>query len=118
MEYDIRVGDDSDTPSLDLVLKTHTLLVDIDSNLSENISLKSGFMARYQDNFADPSTGVRRLIPDYEKYDLGVYGISTAQLQDNWLLEAGARFDFTYMDVFKFYRTSFLGIKKLCCPIS
>ena len=107
LEYDIRVGDDSDTPSLDLVLKTHTLLVDIDSNLSENISLKSGFMARYQDNFADPSTGVRRLIPDYEKYDLGVYGISTVQLQDNWLLEAGARFDFTYMDVFKFYRTSF-----------
>ncbi|WP_052085158.1 TonB-dependent receptor domain-containing protein [Cellulophaga sp. E6(2014)] len=107
LEYDIRVGDDSDTPSLDLVLKTHTLLVDIDSNLSENISIKSGFMARYQDNFADPSTGVRRLIPDYEKYDLGVYGISTVQLQDNWLLEAGARFDFTYMDVFKFYRTSF-----------
>ncbi|MBO0592344.1 TonB-dependent receptor [Cellulophaga sp. E16_2] len=107
LEYDIRVGDDSDKPSLDLVLKTHTLLLDIKSDLSENNTLKSGIMARYQDNFADPSTGVRRLIPDYEKYDLGVYGIGTFQLQDNWVLEAGARFDYSYMDVFKFYRTSF-----------
>ena len=107
LEYDVRVGDDADTPSLDLVLKTHTLLLDVDSKLSENITLKSGIMARYQDNFADPSTGVRRLIPDYEKYDVGIYGISTFQVQGNWLLEAGARFDYTYMDVYKFYRTSF-----------
>jgi iron complex outermembrane receptor protein len=107
LEYDIRVGDDSDTPSLDLVLKTHTLLLDVDSKLSENTTLKTGIMARYQDNFADPSTGVRRLIPDYEKYDLGIYGISSFQLNDNWLAEAGARFDYSYMDVYKFYRTSF-----------
>lgn len=107
LEYDIRIGDAADTPSLDLVLKTHTLLLDIDSKLSENTTLKSGIMARYQDNFADPSTGVRRLIPDYKKYDLGIYGISSFQLKENWLVEAGARFDYTYMDVYKFYRTSF-----------
>ncbi len=107
LEYDIRVGDDADTPSLDLVLKTHTLLLDVNSKLSENTTLKSGIMARYQDNFADPSTGVRRLIPDYEKYELGIYGISSFQINDNWLAEAGARFDYTYMDVYKFYRTSF-----------
>lgn len=107
LEYDLRIGDDSDTPSLDLVLKTHTLLVDIECKLSDNTTLKSGIMAGYQDNFADPSTGVRRLIPDYEKYDFGIYGISTFQIKDNWLMEAGARFDYTYMDVYKFYRTSF-----------
>ncbi|MBU2995669.1 TonB-dependent receptor [Cellulophaga baltica] len=107
LEYDIRVGDDSDTPSLDLVLKTHTLLLDLDSKFSDKTTLKTGIMARYQDNFADPSTGVRRLIPDYEKYDIGIYGITSFQLNDNWLAEAGARFDYTYMDVYKFYRTSF-----------
>ncbi len=107
LEYDIRVGDDADKASLDLVLKTHTLLADLDSRLSDKINLKSGITARYQDNFADPTTGVRRLIPDYEKYDLGIYGVGTLQLQDNWLVEAGARFDYTYMDVFKWYRTSF-----------
>ena len=107
LEFDIRRGLDADKPALDLELKTHTLLVDLDSKLSESTTLKSGILARYQDNFADPSTGVRRLIPDYKKYDLGVYGISTFQVNPNWLVEAGARFDFTHMNVFKFYRTSF-----------
>jgi iron complex outermembrane receptor protein len=64
-------------------------------------------MASYQNNFADPNTGVRRLIPDYDKYDLGIYAIVDYRLNDKFLLEAGARFDYTYMDVFKFYRTSF-----------
>ncbi len=29
-------------------------------------------MGSYQNNFA-PNTGVRRLIPDYDKYDFGAY---------------------------------------------
>jgi iron complex outermembrane receptor protein len=64
-------------------------------------------MGRVQNNFADPNTGVRRLIPDYDKYDLGIYAVTDYRLNDNWLLEAGARFDYSYMDIFKFYRTSF-----------
>lgn len=64
-------------------------------------------MGRYQNNFADPGTGVRRLIPDYDKYDLGIYLIGDYRLNDQWLLEAGGRFDYTYMDVLKFYRRSF-----------
>lgn len=107
LEFDIRRGDDRDKASLDLELNTHTLMLDLDSKPSEAISLKTGIMARYQKNFADPNTGVRRLIPDYDKYDLGVYGIADYRLNNNILLEVGGRFDYTYMDVFKFYRTSF-----------
>ncbi|CAM3411998.1 TonB-dependent receptor [Aequorivita lipolytica] len=107
LEFDIRRGADRDKASLDLQLVTHTLMLDLDSHLTDAINLKTGIMARYQNNFADPNTGVRRLIPDYDKYDLGIYAIADYRLNDNLLMEAGGRFDYTYMDVFKFYRTSF-----------
>jgi len=107
LEFDIRRGDDRNKASLDLQLDTHTLLLDLDSHLTDGISLKTGVMGRYQNNFANPNTGVRRLIPDYDKYDLAIYAIADYQLNDQWLFEVGGRFDYTYMDVFKFYRTSF-----------
>ena len=107
LEFDIRRGDDRDKAALDLKLDTHTLLLDFDGIISNSIHLKSGLMARYQNNFANPNTGVRRLIPDYDKYDLGLYLIGDYKLSDQWQLEAGARFDYTHMDVYKFYRTSF-----------
>ncbi|MFT7331124.1 MAG: iron complex outermembrane receptor protein, partial [Roseivirga sp.] len=111
LEYDIRRGDDSDKASVDLELDTHTLLVDLDASLTDAIKLKTGVVAGYQDNFANPNTGVRRLIPDYDKYDLGIYAIVDYQFNDDLTLEAGARFDYTHMDVFKFYRTSFWELR-------
>ncbi|MGB5321946.1 TonB-dependent receptor [Lutimonas sp.] len=106
LEYDIRRGDDRDKASLDLELDTHTLMLDLDSFLNDDLRLKTGLMGSYQDNFADPSTGVRRLIPDYEKFDFGVYAVADYQFRDNWMFEAGARLDYTYLDALKFYRTS------------
>ena len=107
LEFDIRRGDDKDKASSDLQLDTHTVLLDIESRLTDELLLKSGIMAKYQNNFANPSTGVRRLIPDYKMYDLGMYFIVDYQLNDQLLIEAGGRYDYAYMDVFKFYRTSF-----------
>lgn len=107
LEFDIRRGDDREKPSVDFELDTHTVLLDLESNLTDGMTLKSGVMARYQNNFAAADTGVRRLIPDYQMYDLGVYFVADYQLSKQLLLEAGARYDFTFMDVFKFYRTSF-----------
>jgi iron complex outermembrane receptor protein len=107
LEFDVRRGEDRNRASLDLALSTHTLMLDLDSKLSDAIGLKTGLITRYQDNFANPETGVRRLIPDYDKYDIGVYGIIDYRLNEQWLLEAGGRFDYTFLDAFKFYRTSF-----------
>ena len=107
LEFDIRRGADRDRASLDLDLDTHTLKLDLDSQVSDATQLKLGVMARYQYNFADPKTGVRRLIPDYNKYDLGIYAIADYRLNDKFLFEAGGRFDASYMNAFKFYRTSF-----------
>lgn len=106
-EFDIRRGDDKDKPSVDLTLNTHQISADVKTNLSETIKLKYGGMFNYQENIANPDTGVRRLIPDYEQYKIGAFSILDWDVTENLLLEAGLRYDYTFMDVFKFYRTSF-----------
>ncbi|APY00370.1 TonB-dependent receptor [Lacinutrix venerupis] len=107
LEFDVRRGDDKDKASLDLKLDTHTLLLDLDSKISSTTKLKLGLTGQYQTNFADPNTGVRRLIPDYDKYNFGAYAILDKKINNQLLFEIGARFDYTYLNALKFYRTSF-----------
>ena len=105
-EFDVRVGEDRNTPALDLNLQTHTITTDVqlDANLKRKTSF--GVMGRYQNNFANPDTGVRRLIPDYDKYDFGTYITSEWVINDNVTIDAGIRYDFSRIDAKKFYRTS------------
>ncbi|PIB38085.1 TonB-dependent receptor [Maribacter sp. 4G9] len=105
-EYDIRVGDDADKASLDLQLTTHSVLTDLKFDAKEGFDLKVGVLGRYQNNFANPDTGVRRLIPDYDKYDLGAYGIAEYHLNDSWTIDGGLRYDFNRINAKKFYRNS------------
>ena len=63
-------------------------------------------MGRFQTNFANPETGIRRLIPDYDKYDFGLYTVLDKKINDKFEIETGVRFDYSYMDVFKFYKNS------------
>ena len=104
-EYDIRRGNDRDTPALDLELDTHTVLVDV-KKAYDALELKYGIMGRFQTNFANPDTGIRRLIPDYDKYDYGVYIIGDYKINDKWQVESGIRFDYSFIDAFKYYKTS------------
>tara|TARA_R110002072_G_scaffold125944_2_gene262419 strand:+ start:92412 stop:94814 length:2403 start_codon:yes stop_codon:yes gene_type:complete len=106
-EFDVRRGDDDGKPSVDLELVTHNLELSLESDIGDAISLKTGVMGNFQENFANPSTGVRRLIPDYKQYKFAFYGSADYQVSEALIAEFGARFDHTYMDVFKFYRTSF-----------
>ncbi len=105
-EFDIRVGSDRDKPALDLELTTHTLTSDFVVDANPNYKLNAGLLFRYQENFANPDTGVRRLIPDYEKLDVGAYLSGNYYVTDNLLLDAGVRYDFNTIDAKKFYRTS------------
>lgn len=104
-EYDIRVGNDRDTPALDLELDTHTVLFDFKGDF-ETLDFKAGIMGRFQNNFANPDTGIRRLIPDYKKYDFGIYSVVDYGINEKWEFEAGIRYDYTHMDVKKFYKNS------------
>ena len=104
-EYDIRRGDRT-RPALDLNLQTHSIALDLESKFENNSNLKTGISARYQKNFPDPSTGVKRIIPDYKKYDFSLYSVYDKSLSDNLFLEAGIRYDFSHIDAYKYYRTS------------
>ncbi len=103
LEYDIRVGDDKDTPAVDLHLTTHSLSSNFNFFEHNNYKLNLGMEGSYQKNFPDPATGVRRIIPDYTKYDLGAFITGSYSLSDNLSAEAGVRFTYSKIDAKKYY---------------
>lgn len=105
-EYDVRVGSDRDKPAIDLELTTHTLMSDFSWDALNNLRVQAGILGRFQDNFANPNTGVRRLIPDYQKYEIGGFLISEYRYTESWLFEVGLRYDFSRIDAKKFYQVS------------
>ena len=105
-EFDIRRGDDRNKPSLDLLLSTHSVLADFETSSSKIARYKFGVSGTYQNNFADTDTGVRPLIPNYDKFEAGIYSIATFALNDTWELETGLRYDYSRIDATKFYLKS------------
>jgi iron complex outermembrane recepter protein len=107
LEFDVRRGSNKDKASVDLVLDTQTLTIDVASDISEKFTTKFGIVGSLQTNYANPETGVRRLIPDYNKYSIAGFVSGNYDINQKWVLETGFRFDYTHMNVFKFYRRSF-----------
>ena len=105
-EYDIRRGDNINKPALDLNLQTHSIALDLESKFDSSSNFKAGVSGRYQKNFPDPATGVKRIIPDYKKYDFSFYSVYDNTFNEDWLVEAGLRYDFSHINAFKYYRTS------------
>ncbi|OPC23605.1 TonB-dependent receptor [Elizabethkingia meningoseptica] len=104
-EYDIRRGDLNALPALDMELTTNQ--VNINHLLTRgNWSLESGIDGTYQNNYSDPATKARRLIPNYDKYAAGIYSIFKYKFNPKWNAEASARYDFNRYDVYKWYDTS------------
>lgn len=106
LEFDVRRGGRDDLAAVDLELTTHTFSTDLSFDANSKFKVNGGLLFRYQNNFANPETGVRRLIPDYDKYDLGMYALGKYEINEKWLLEAGFRYDYNYLDANKFYRKS------------
>ena len=106
LEYDIRrTSANTNKAALDLELATHTFLVDYKTSIS-NWKLKSGLSMGYQNNFANPETGVRPLIPSYQKIDAGVYGIAVYKIDHSAAIESGLRYDFSSIEATKYYLKS------------
>ncbi|WP_435524574.1 hypothetical protein [Chryseobacterium indoltheticum] len=68
-----------------------------------NWSLESGISAAFQDNFPDPATKARRLIPDYYRYDGGAFSVFKYRFNSKLNVEAAARYDFSRYDAYKYY---------------
>ncbi|MFC6267157.1 TonB-dependent receptor [Frigoriflavimonas asaccharolytica] len=105
-EFDIRRGEDlSKIPSLDLELITN------DFNVNhlferEKYSIESGVNASYQNNYSSPLTETRRLVPNYDRYAAGVYSVFKYKISPQLNAEAGARYDYTFFDIDKYYNLS------------
>ena len=106
LEFDVRRNDENtNKAALDLQLATHTFLADYKTNVGKS-RLKSGLNLAYQNNFANPKTGVRPLIPSYEKLDAGLYGIAVYKFDNATSLESGIRYDFSTITATKYYLKS------------
>lgn len=104
-EYDIRRGENNTLPSMDLRLITQN--VQLTHVLERNSwKLESGLSGSIQDNYPNPETKARRLIPDYYRYDAGLFSVFQYQLNAKWMFEAGARYDFSRYDAYKYYDAS------------
>ncbi|MEY2997821.1 MAG: hypothetical protein RIQ82_1202 [Bacteroidota bacterium] len=103
LEYDIRRGSDQNKASLDLDLQTHAVSLDLAPKLAGFNSLKTGVSGRYLKNESNPNTGVKRLIPDYKRYDLGLYAMATKSLSNVLELDAALRLDYMRIESFKYY---------------
>lgn len=105
-EFDIRRSGLSDLPAIDMMLKTHSWNASIAWKEGMNWSFEAGLNAVLQDNFSDPATGVKRLIPDYLKYQAGSYFVSTYKPNNQLAVDAGIRLDVQLWDAQKYYNRS------------
>ena len=104
-EYDLRIGDFKNIPSLDLNLSTHSVNSSYTwSNFSNEFT--NGIFFGVKDNYSTPGTGVKRLIPDYLNTNLGGYFISTLNLNEDLNFGFGLRYEYSSSDVYKYYRNS------------
>ncbi len=106
LEFDVRIGDRRDTPAMDMNLKTHSILAQLEWTAPEKFDSHFGIELNAQTNFPSGETGVRRLIPDYDMYTAGFFATTDYKLTDTWELDAGVRYDFNTIDAQKFYRIS------------
>lgn len=105
-EFDKRLGENRNTAAVDLKLTTHTVQTNFIWDANNASIFNSGLLFRYQENFANPGTGIKRLIPDYDKWEAGAFITTTQKLGDNLIWDAGARYDLQHIDAKKFYKTS------------
>ncbi len=105
LEYDVRRGNFKNIAALDLNLKTNAVNIDYIKN-GHDWNLKTGIGTVAQNNFANPATGIRPLIPNYNKIDFGSYGIVNYNFSDNFSVDGGLRYDFSKIDATKYYQKS------------
>ncbi len=105
-EFDLRRGGRSNTPVVDLRLFTTSFQPNLKIDAYENLELNTGVLLRYQQNDAISGTGTSPLIPDYDKYDLGIYTIGTYNLNLFSEISAGFRYDFSRIEASKRYRVT------------
>ena len=102
LEFDRRIGDRKNLQAVDLDLTTHNFKADFNLDSDPDHVYKFGISGLYQNNFPDPITEVRRLIPDYDKFSFGTYAIADFKFEDI-IVSGGIRYDLEHINAKKFY---------------
>jgi iron complex outermembrane receptor protein len=97
-EFDIRKGDRSKIPAIDLQLATHTLDAEWQSTSSEKFSVSAGVTGMLQNNKNIPGTEVIPFIPNFSSQSGGAFVI-TKLSSARWIVDVGARYDFRHYAV-------------------
>lgn len=111
-EFDLRIGDLSKIPAIDLQLNTHSLDTEWETHHSEFRTFSFGVNSMYQSNKNIPGTQRIPFIPNFQNITGGVF--ATAKFFfSRWTVDAGMRYDYREYSVkgfdFKnsFYSASF-----------
>jgi len=105
-EFDLRRGDLKNTPVIDLRLFTTSLQPNLQIDYFNNLKVNAGLLVRYQQNDAVSGTGTSPLIPDFDKYDAGMYAIGNYNLNETTEISTGIRYDFTNINANKEYNVT------------
>jgi iron complex outermembrane recepter protein len=104
-EFDIRRGGRTDIAALDLSLQTHTADIFFQNTTKRNLHQKFGITGVFQNNYNVPGTGFRPILPDYNMVSSGIFFLERYK-KNRWEVEAGARYDFRFIDTKRFSRTN------------
>ena len=96
-EFNVRRMDRTRIPALNMELSTHSLDVFWENKHNNNWNSQIGLSFNQQNNYNQPGTGVVPVIPNYTSYSYGFFGIERYE-HNNWLFEAGLRYDFKYLN--------------------
>jgi len=101
-EYDLRRVLNA-TPSLNLKLSSHTLDLNLENMSQSGLKTIFGINGLMQVNNNVPGTGITPMIPNYDSYGAGAYGLAKL-FKRNYELELGARYDYRNLDALGYNR--------------
>ena len=93
-------------PAINLKLQTHNFLANLKWKTRFSLDYEWGVNGIIQDNYSNPNTGVKRLIPDYLRYQMGSYFVGAYSPLNSFSWDWGIRLDQNLWDVQKFYSVS------------
>ncbi|NVJ88855.1 MAG: TonB-dependent receptor [Flavobacteriaceae bacterium] len=102
-EFDLRRGNLRNRPVIDLQLFTASLQPDLEINSIDNFKINTGLLLRFQQNNPIVDIGASTLIPFYNKYEAGIYGIVNYTIDETSSLNAGIRYDYSRIEARKNY---------------
>src|SRR5690606_15164102 len=96
-EFDIRRGERSGIPALNLVLNSHSFDVTYDKINAKSLRSTLGLNTTAIVNNNIPGTQATPIIPNYDSFGIGLFAIERL-VRENYELEAGLRYDFKTLD--------------------